>query len=216
MAFYHVPGNFGLMDETDPTKMVAFDASLLTTGTARKFSFPDGDGTLVTQSTLFNLVYPVGAIYMSVVSTSPATLFGGTWAAFGTGRTLVGIDAGDVDFDTVEEVGGAKSVAAAGTNSNESAHTHSVTAAGTNSAPTFTGNAVAAASTNATPDLVTSNTAGSGVSPVTTATGTVSAPTFTGSSVTSGAGSAHTHAFTGSATSVVQPYVVVYMWKRTA
>ena len=29
--------------------------------------------------TLFDLVYPVGAIYMSVSSTSPASLFGGTW-----------------------------------------------------------------------------------------------------------------------------------------
>ena len=28
---------------------------------------------------VFNLVYPVGSIYMSVNSTSPATLFGGTW-----------------------------------------------------------------------------------------------------------------------------------------
>ena len=29
--------------------------------------------------TLFDIVYPVGAIYMSVSETSPATLFGGTW-----------------------------------------------------------------------------------------------------------------------------------------
>lgn len=29
--------------------------------------------------TLFDLVYPVGSIYMSVNSTSPSTLFGGTW-----------------------------------------------------------------------------------------------------------------------------------------
>ena len=29
--------------------------------------------------TLFDIVYPVGAIYMSVSSTSPASLFGGTW-----------------------------------------------------------------------------------------------------------------------------------------
>lgn len=29
--------------------------------------------------TVFNLLYPVGSIYMSVKNTSPATLFGGTW-----------------------------------------------------------------------------------------------------------------------------------------
>jgi hypothetical protein len=33
---------------------------------------------------------------------------------------------------------------------------------------------------------------------------------------TTSAGASHNHAFTGSATSVVQPYIVVYMWKRTA
>ena len=54
-------------------------------------------------------VYPVGCIYTSTVSTNPNTLFGfGTWSAFGAGRTLVGIDSGDTDFDTVEETGGAK------------------------------------------------------------------------------------------------------------
>ena len=34
-------------------------------------------------------IYPVGAIYMSVSSTSPATLFGGTWSAL-TDRFLIG------------------------------------------------------------------------------------------------------------------------------
>ena len=34
------------------------------------------------------LSYPVGAIYMSYVSTSPATLFGGTWSAITTGKFL--------------------------------------------------------------------------------------------------------------------------------
>lgn len=55
--------------------------------------------------------YPVGSIYINAsVSTNPATLLGfGTWSAFGAGRTLVGIDSGDTDFDTVEETGGAKS-----------------------------------------------------------------------------------------------------------
>ena len=53
-------------------------------------------------------IYPVGAVYISVDDTSPATLFGGTWTAFATGRTLVGIDTGDSDFDTVEEEIGSK------------------------------------------------------------------------------------------------------------
>jgi hypothetical protein len=54
-------------------------------------------------------VYPVGSIYVATVSTNPATLLGfGTWSAFGTGRTLVGIDAGQTEFDTVEETGGEK------------------------------------------------------------------------------------------------------------
>lgn len=33
-------------------------------------------------------LYPVGCIYMSIVSTSPAALFGGTWAAIPSGRVI--------------------------------------------------------------------------------------------------------------------------------
>jgi microcystin-dependent protein len=48
-------------------------------------------------------------VFISVVATNPATLLGlGTWVAFGAGRVLVGIDAGQTEFDTAEETGGAK------------------------------------------------------------------------------------------------------------
>lgn len=41
------------------------------------------------QNNLWKAVYPVGAIYISTVNTNPGTLFGGTWEAYGRGRTLV-------------------------------------------------------------------------------------------------------------------------------
>ena len=57
-------------------------------------------------------IYQVGAIYITVDSENPAVTLGyGTWAAFGTGRVLVGVDVGDTDFDTVEETGGSKTAA---------------------------------------------------------------------------------------------------------
>jgi hypothetical protein len=52
--------------------------------------------------------YPVGSIYLSVSSTNPSSLFGGTWVAFAAGKMLVGVDANQTEFDTVEETGGAK------------------------------------------------------------------------------------------------------------
>lgn len=55
-----------------------------------------------------DIMYPVGSIYMSVKSTSPASLFGGTWSAWGTGRVPVGINKSDSNFNTVEKTGGEK------------------------------------------------------------------------------------------------------------
>lgn len=43
---------------------------------------------LMHSKNFLNYVYPVGSIYMSVNSTSPATLFGGTWSALPAGRFL--------------------------------------------------------------------------------------------------------------------------------
>lgn len=61
-----------------------------------------------TDAEIVDLIYPVGSIYIGVGSTSPATLFGGTWEAFGAGKVLVGKNSSDTDFDTVEETGGEK------------------------------------------------------------------------------------------------------------
>lgn len=107
------------------------------------------DGVNPSALSILALVYPVGCLYFSTNSTNPATSLGfGTWSAFGTGRVPVGFDSGDVNFDTDEETGGAKTVAATGSNSAPtiSGSVAAITAgtpAGTNSVPTFTGSALA-------------------------------------------------------------------------
>lgn len=191
-------------------------------------------------------VYPVGSVYVSVVPTSPATLFGmGTWMAFGAGRVLVGVDAADPDFDTVEETRGAKTVAAVGTNSAPTftgdvlsphshsysqviTHTHSVSVNDpghthlTQRYPTATGG-----STGFTIDVSMSGTLADNTLPtkaaVTGITASTTAPAgavATGTTAVTGAGTptgtVAAPAFTGTPTSVVQPSLVVYMWKRVA
>lgn len=52
--------------------------------------------------------YPIGSIYLSVVDTNPSTWFGGTWEKIAKGRTLVGVDTNDNDFNTVKKTGGEK------------------------------------------------------------------------------------------------------------
>jgi hypothetical protein len=55
-----------------------------------------------------NLLYPVGKVVTLGVSTNPGTLFGiGTWTAI-AGKVIVGIDATQTEFDTLDETGGSK------------------------------------------------------------------------------------------------------------
>ena len=56
--------------------------------------------------------FPVGAIYMSTTSANPSTFWTGTvWQAYATGKTIIGIDVSDTDFNTVNKTGGVKNVA---------------------------------------------------------------------------------------------------------
>lgn len=81
-----------------------------------KFSL-DSDGNLVVNSITtttqngnvdFDSMYPVGSIYLSLVNTNPATLFGGVWEQIAKGRTLVGVDTSQDEFNTVKKEGGEK------------------------------------------------------------------------------------------------------------
>lgn len=136
--------------------------------------------------------YPVGSIYINATSaTNPTTLLGfGTWAAFGAGRVMVGLDAGNAAFDTVEETGGSADAIVV-------SHTHTATVTDPGHAHTFVfepGLAQAGGGRNGV----------GGSTPFSTNTQT------TGISVAnSTTGSSGTNAN-------LQPYIVVYMWKRTA
>ena len=55
--------------------------------------------------------FPVGAIYMSTTSANPGTFWTDTtWQAFATGKTIIGIDTSDTDFNSVNKTGGSKEV----------------------------------------------------------------------------------------------------------
>ena len=52
--------------------------------------------------------YPIGSIYLSVTDINPSKWFGGTWEQIAQGRTLIGVDTNDSDFNTVKKIGGEK------------------------------------------------------------------------------------------------------------
>ena len=56
-------------------------------------------------SSIAGSMYPVGSIYMSVTNTNPSAYFGGTWAAWGSGRVPVGVDASDTHILDVQVIG---------------------------------------------------------------------------------------------------------------
>jgi hypothetical protein len=154
--------------------------------------------------------YPVGSIYINASnSTNPATLLGfGTWTAFGAGRVLVGLNASDASFDTAEETGGSKDAVVvshshtATSSVNDPGHAHVQ-----NFNNTSSGNTVANLGAGST---VTGYVPSSGGAATTKQVLTDSATTGISVSTTvASAGSSGTNAN-------LQPYIVVYMWKRTA
>lgn len=173
--------------------------------------------------------WPIGSVFISVVSTDPATLLGfGTWAAFAAGRVLVGRDSGDADFDTAEETGGAKTVTL--TEAQIPAHTHVQNSHNhTQDAHTHTQNAhthALATGTGSTGNFsqvigtVDTSSGGTGGTPTQTALGTLSGSTTAvnqnATATNQAATAVNQNTGGGGAHSNVQPYIVVYMWKRTA
>lgn len=140
--------------------------------------------------TVLAAAYPVGSIYMSTVSTTPATLFGfGTWAALAAGQMLLGAGGGY----TAGTTGGSATTTL--TTANMPSHNHTINDPGHAHADT---GVVGVFGTTSGPDSVQ------------TFTGTHSTSSaFTNITSTNTAGS-------GTSFTTISPYLVVYMWQRTA
>lgn len=74
---------------------------------------------------LLLLARPVGSVYITLGSTSPADLFGGTWERTAKGKAIVGVDEDDEDFATAGLTLGEKKHAL--TTSEMPSHTHQLT-----------------------------------------------------------------------------------------
>lgn len=137
-------------------------------------------------------LYPIGSIYSSTSSTNPGTSLGfGTWVAYGAGRVLIGNGGG---FTAAATGGSADAIVVS--------HTHTATSTVTDPGHLHT-----------VPPSVSDAIGGSGSQQAYRGSG----PSNT-STATTGITVATTNASTGSSgtNANLPPYVVVYMWNRTA
>lgn len=152
-------------------------------------------------SGIIDALYPVGTVYTNATnSANPATLFGfGTWVAFGSGKVTVGYDGSDTDFNAAGKTGGSKDAIVV-------SHTHTATTSVTDPGHThvehFPVNG-GSLGQNLYSGGTGQDASFSGIRTESATTG-ISVTTTVNSTGSSGTGAN------------LQPYVVVYMWKRTA
>jgi len=176
-----------------------------TTGVTQTF----GNNTTALATTAFvqaamAALHPVGSIYINATnSTNPGTLLGfGTWTAFGAGRVPVGFDSSNALFDTAEETGGSADAITV-------SHTHSFsTTTNTAGAHQHSGSLTQSTKSGNGPTAVVSSSE-SLVGDYNYTTASAGDHSHTVSGTTSSTGSSGTNAN-------YQPYITVFMWKRTA
>lgn len=176
-----------------PANLGIPNARNITISTADPTSSDGGNGDVWIKygSAQSNCPFPVGGVYISIVSTDPSSIWTGTtWEQFAAGRTLVGFDVNDSDFDTIGQTGGEKThtltpdeIPAHG---HGMEHTHSYTGPNTGSWKVGTGKAHTWCTS-------TGGKTSGGASKTTTDN--------------AGGGLEHNN---------LQPYIVVYMWKRVS
>ena len=153
--------------------------------------------TEIAQSFL-DTIYPIGSIYTNATDgTNPGTLLGfGTWVSFGAGRVMVGLDSTDTDFDTAEETGGDKTKSKTIAVNELPKHKHRTPLRNSGMSNNF--------------GIVSSPTITSFIESQETST---QSP-LTDDEIYDSSNSQQTQQ--AMSLDVVQPYITVYMWKRTA
>jgi len=135
-------------------------------------------------------LHPIGSVYTAVIATNPATLFGfGTWVAFGAGKVLVGYDSGNTLFDAAEETGGSYDAVVVSHTHTQDSHTHTLSDATVIWKQGGGGNSFVAGPNQSTVDLTNA---------ISTATPLINDTGVSGTNAN------------------IQPYITVFMWKRTA
>lgn len=104
---------FTLVDYSASGRSVAFGQVSTATSSQKKLQIKldtEIEGNLrINNKTIFDLIYPVESIYMSVKGTNPQNLFGGTWVRWSLGRVPVCVNTSYSNFNTVEKTGGSSS-----------------------------------------------------------------------------------------------------------
>ncbi len=194
--------------------LVFFDIDKISVGINK---FPINNNSLdvdkINGKSIIDLIYPVGSIYMSINSTNPTTIFGGTWVAWGQGRVPVGVNSSGT-FNGVEKTGGSETHTLS--TSELPSHDHSLNGHTHSWSTTNTGDHTHAkygwryAGSGSYKAYSWERISADGNA------GSIDSSTHSHSGTTSGASGNTGSSGSGSAHNNLQPYITCYMWKRTA
>jgi microcystin-dependent protein len=172
--------------------------------------------TAKTLTDIETMLYPVGSVYINAaVATNPATLLGfGTWAAFGTGQVLVGVDTAQTEFNTLAKTGGEKTHTLIAAEIAKHAHPAFSSASSVVTDPGHHNVYSVAPTRTAT---IPSGTPAFGNAWCDGAINANTAEAFTNISVSTSVSTTISDQAAGDgAHNNLQPYITVYMWQRTA
>ena len=185
----------------------SFAQASLTTDVTGTLPLGNGGTGVTTLAALGSIFYPVGSIYSSTVSTNPGTSMGfGTWTAFGAGQVMIGNGSG---FTAGSTGGSADAVVVSHTHTatvTDPGHQHFIAGSGTSNNTALT----------ASNYMTSSGNQGGGVYGYSLCGESPVASVGLTNSKTTGISVSNSTAGVSATNANLPPYIVVYMWQRTA